>query len=238
MLTTNKWLSASALGRWPLITGNLTLKCVGTLTKCQYTAGGRSRRGSPKAGTTVVRFRRMLVDVWSCRVVIIVMNSLIIVFSSYYIYDGSLYRPTPWTTLVPLFRIFAKHRHFQQGIKARWDTAHCRLREFIHTPSIRLFANDVIMIGSVRADWPAPFSVTIGNPRADKLGRNGFECIGRRCLVDRERCVRATFMHSAIENYSMLHLQRWLECRGIKRFGTKSLFMIISHNCQSCMCRQ
>ena len=59
------------------------------------------------------------------------------------------------------------------------------------------------MIGSVRADWPAPFSVTIGNPRADKLGRNGFECIGRRCLVDRERCVRATFMHSAIENYSI-----------------------------------
>ena len=104
--------------------------------------------------------------------------------------------------------------------------------------AIRLFANDVIMIGSVRADWPAPFSVTIGNPRADKLGRNGFEYIGRRCLVDRERCVRATFMHSAIDNYSMLHLQRWLECRGIKRFGTKSLFMIISHNCQSCMCRQ
>ena len=53
MLTTNKSLSASALGRWPLITGNLTLKCVGTLTKCPYTAGGRSRRGSPKAGTTV-----------------------------------------------------------------------------------------------------------------------------------------------------------------------------------------
>ena len=73
-------------------------------------------------------------------------------------------------------------------------------------PVIRLFANDVIMIGSVHADWPAPFSVIIGNPRADKLGRNRFECIGRRCLVDRERCVRATFMHSAIENYSMLHL--------------------------------
>ena len=45
---------------------------------------------------------------------------------------------------------------------------------------IGLFANDVIMIGSVRANWPAPFSVTIGNPRADKLRRNGFECIGRR----------------------------------------------------------
>ena len=30
------------------------MKCVGTLTKCPYTAGGRSRRGSPKAGTTVV----------------------------------------------------------------------------------------------------------------------------------------------------------------------------------------
>ena len=43
----------SALGRWPLIRGNLTLNGVGTLTKCPYTAGGRSRRGSPKAGTTV-----------------------------------------------------------------------------------------------------------------------------------------------------------------------------------------
>ena len=37
-----------------LITGNLTLKYVGTLTKCPHTAGGRSRRGSPKAGTTVI----------------------------------------------------------------------------------------------------------------------------------------------------------------------------------------
>ena len=46
---------------------------------------------------------------------------------------------------------------------------------------IGLFANDVIIIGSVRADWPAPFNVTIGNPRADKLGRNGFECIWRVC---------------------------------------------------------
>ena len=95
---------------------------------------------------------------------------------------------------------------------------------------IRLFANDVIIIGLVRADWPAPFSVTIGNPRADKLGRNGFECIVLRCSVDRERCVLTTFMHSAIENYSMLHLQRWMECRGIKRSGTKSLFMIISQS--------
>ena len=47
--------------------------------------------------------------------------------------------------------------------------------------SIGLFANDVIIIGSVRADWPAPFNVTIGNPRAEKLGPNGFECIGRHC---------------------------------------------------------
>ena len=53
VLTTNKWLSASALGRWPLIAGNLTLKRVGTLIMCPYMAGGRSRRGSPKAGTTV-----------------------------------------------------------------------------------------------------------------------------------------------------------------------------------------
>ena len=100
---------------------------------------------------------------------------------------------------------------------------------------IRLFANDVIIIGSVRADWLAPCNATIGNPRADKLGRNGFECIILRCSVDRDRCVLTTCMHSAIESYSMLHLQRWLACRGIKRSGTKSLFMIMSHNCQSCM---
>ena len=68
--------------------------------------------------------------------------------------------------------------------------------------TIGLFVNDVIIIGSVRADWPAHFNVTIGNPRADKLGRNGFECIVLRCSVERERCIRATFMHSAIENYS------------------------------------
>ena len=37
---------------------------------------------------------------------------------------------------------------------------------------IGLFANDVIIIGSERADWPAHVNVTIGNPRADKLGRN------------------------------------------------------------------
>ena len=74
--------------------------------------------------------------------------------------------------------------------------------------TIGLFTNDVIIIGSGHADWPVQFNVTIRNPRADKLGRNGFECIGRRSLVDRERCVRATLMHSAIENYSMLQLQR------------------------------
>ena len=37
--------------------GNLSLKCVGTLITWPYMAGGRSRRGSPKAGrpTTVLR---------------------------------------------------------------------------------------------------------------------------------------------------------------------------------------
>ena len=113
-------------------------------------------------------------------------------------------------------------------------------RPFQPKRPIRLFANDVIIIGSVRADWLAPCNATIGNPRADKLGRNGFECIVGllRCSVDRERCVLTTCMHSAIESYSMLHLQRWLACRGIKRSGTKSLFMIMSHNCQSYMYRQ
>ena len=46
-------LSVSALGRCPPIAGNLTLKCVVTFITSPYTAGGRSRRGSPKAGTTV-----------------------------------------------------------------------------------------------------------------------------------------------------------------------------------------
>ena len=32
------------------IGGNLTFKCVGTLITWPYTSGGRSRRGSPKAG--------------------------------------------------------------------------------------------------------------------------------------------------------------------------------------------
>ena len=36
--------------------GNFTLKCVGTLITRPYTAGGRSRRGSPKAGTTVLDY--------------------------------------------------------------------------------------------------------------------------------------------------------------------------------------
>ena len=58
----------------------------------------------------------------------------------------------------------------------------------------------------------------IGVKTALFVGRNGFECIGRRSLVDRERCVRATFMHSAIENYSRPYasVTTILECRGIK----------------------
>ena len=40
--------------RWPPIRGTLTLKCVGrALITWPYKAGGRSRRGSHKAGTTV-----------------------------------------------------------------------------------------------------------------------------------------------------------------------------------------
>ena len=93
----------------------------------------------------------------------------------------------------------------------------------VFTFTIRLFANDVIIIGSVRADWPAPINVTIGNPRADKLGRNGFECIGRRCYVDRERCDRATFMHSAIENYSRRVYASLTTMVGVVRNKKKSL---------------
>ena len=43
----------SALARCPPIAGNLTLRYDGTLITWPYTPGGRSRRGSPKAGTTV-----------------------------------------------------------------------------------------------------------------------------------------------------------------------------------------
>ena len=40
--------------RWPPIRGNLTLKCVGRgIDNVAYKAGGRSRRRSHKAGTTV-----------------------------------------------------------------------------------------------------------------------------------------------------------------------------------------
>ena len=105
---------------------------------------------------------------------------------------------------------------------------------------LRLFANDVIIIGSVRADWPAPINVTIGNPRADKLGRNGFACNGRRCYVDRERCVRSTFMHSAIENYSRRVYASLTTMVGVarnKKIRNEIAFMILSHNSQSCMCR-
>ena len=105
--------------------------------------------------------------------------------------------------------------------------------------AIRLFANDVIIIVSVRADWPAPINVPIGNPRADKLGRNGFECIGRRCYVDRERCDQATFMHSAIENYSRRVYAPLTTMVGVarnKNIRNEIAFMSFSHNSQSCMC--
>ena len=53
--TTNKWLSVSALGKCPPIEGNLTLRCVGSLIMWPYTSGGRSRRVSAKARTTVCK---------------------------------------------------------------------------------------------------------------------------------------------------------------------------------------
>ena len=107
---------------------------------------------------------------------------------------------------------------------------------------IGLFANDVIMIGSVRADWPAPFSGTIGNPRADKLGMASnvsyrvVQLTEKDVSGQRGQRLGIALSRIAVQVCTMLHLQRWLECRGIKRSGTKSLFMIISHNCQSYVC--
>ena len=49
----------------------------------------------------------------------------------------------------------------------------------------------------------------------------------------------ATFMYSAIEKHSVLQLRRWLECRGMKRSGTKSLLLercvIVMHVGDSCL---
>ena len=94
----------------------------------------------------------------------------------------------------------------------------------------------------MRADWPAPFNVTIGNPRADKLGRDGFELNvsgGVVKLIGKD--VFAQRLCSAISRITVglcfTYNDGW-SIEGIKRSGTKSLFMIISHYCQSCMCRQ
>ena len=47
--------------RWPLIGGNLTLTCVGRgIDNVAVQGSGRSRRGSPKAGTTVPAKRKNL----------------------------------------------------------------------------------------------------------------------------------------------------------------------------------
>ena len=52
--------------RWPLIRGtDGHVNCVGTLITCPYTAGGRSRRGSLKAGTTVCKVVIVRV-LWLC----------------------------------------------------------------------------------------------------------------------------------------------------------------------------
>ena len=113
-----------------------------------------------------------------------------------------------------------------------------------HECPIGLFANDVIIIGSVRADWPAPFSVTIGNPRADKLGRNGFDvsyCVVQLTEKDvsgQRLCIALSIITVQVCRPTILHFQRRSECRGKKRSRTKSLFMIISHNCQSYVCRR
>ena len=47
----------------------------------------------------------------------------------------------------------------------------------------------------------------------------------------------ATFMYSAIEKHSVLRLRRWLECRGIKRSGTKSL-LLERYVCYCFACRR
>ena len=54
--------------RWPLIRGNLTLNVsVGALITWPYKAGGRSRRGSPKAGTTVYTRKTILPNMFAMK---------------------------------------------------------------------------------------------------------------------------------------------------------------------------
>ena len=69
--------------RWPLIKGNSTLKCVGTLISWPNKAGGRSQRGSPKAGTTV--FQDYKLENWQT---ILWPSSMQLV--------SIPYRPIPW----------------------------------------------------------------------------------------------------------------------------------------------
>ena len=54
----------SAHCRWPLIRGNLTLQCVGRgIDNVAVQCIGRSRRGSPKAGTTVLKSSVVFINV-------------------------------------------------------------------------------------------------------------------------------------------------------------------------------
>ena len=68
-----------------------------------------------------------------------------------------------------------------------------------------LFANDIIIIGPVRADWPAHFNVTIGNPRADKLGRNEMASNVSDGAVKLTESIKLCSKTSRVDNAKSVH---------------------------------
>ena len=77
--------------------------------------------------------------------------------------------------------------------------------------------------------------------KLDEMASNVSYCVVQLTEKDvpgQRLCIALSITIITVQVGTMLHLQRWLECRGIKRSGTKSLFMIISHNCQSYVCRR
>ena len=104
---------------------------------------------------------------------------------------------TPQFSLEPCNTGYGLIRHYlSTRVRVRpmswfhgWWKPTSPLRQIIHcNRAVRQWRH---IICSVRADWPAYFNVTmsIGSPRAEKLARNSFECIGRHSFKLKEKNV-------------------------------------------------
>ena len=88
--------------------------------------------------------------------------------------------------------------------------------------SIRQFLNDVIRFYPLPADWLEPFWESPCGHSRGKMASNLMDSVVELTVND---VPGAAFMYSDIEKHSVLQLRRWLECRGMKRSGTKSLLL-------------